>query len=141
MCMDKLVAELLTLLNDMLAGQERLLKLALARREAMRTFDVNRLEGLAGQERAETLAMAVVDRRRQVLVAQFRNLLGGGGRNVEPTVSEIARRVADRVKSQLLGLAGRLKERAELVGRNTRRNATRSDTVGEGLADGWQVVT
>ena len=32
--MDKLVTELLTLLRELLAGQDRLLKLALARREA-----------------------------------------------------------------------------------------------------------
>jgi len=138
MCMDKLVAELLTLLNEMLVGQERLLKLALARREAMRTFDVSRLEMLAGQERAETLAMAVIDRRRQVLVAQFRNVMG---RNVEPTVSEVAKRVAEPVKSQLLGLAGQLKQTVEQVERNTRINATISDAVVKGLAKVLKVVT
>ena len=138
MCMDKLVAELLNLLSEMLAGQERLLKLALARREAMRTYDVERMEAIAIQERTEMQTMVVVNRKRQVLVAQFRTLLG---RNVEPTVSEIAKRVAEPTKSRLLGLAGQLKQTVEQVERNTRINATVSDTVVKGLAKVLKVVT
>jgi hypothetical protein len=136
--MDKLVAELLTLLRELLAGQDRLLKLALARREAMRVFDIARLEMLAAQERTETLRMAGLDRQRQTLAGQFRAVLGKG---VEPTVSEIARRVNEPVKSRLLGLAGQLKETVEQVERNTRINATISETVVKGLAKVLKVVT
>ena len=138
MCMDKLVTELLTLLRELLAGQDRLLKLALARREAMRVFDIARLETLAAQERTEALRMAELDRKRQLLVGQFKAALGKG---VEPTVTEIARRVNEPVKSRLLGLAGQLKETVEQVERNTRINATISETVVKGLAKVLKVVT
>ena len=136
--MDKLVIELLGLLREMLAGQDRLLKLAVARREAMRAFDIGRLETLAEQERAEGARMAELDRRRQGLVGQFRAVLGKG---VEPTVTEIARRVNEPAKSQLLGLAARLKETVEQLERNTRINATVSETVVKGLAKVLKVVT
>jgi hypothetical protein len=136
--MDKLVTELLTLLRELLAGQDRLLKLALARREAMRVFDIARLETLAAQERTEALKMADLDRRRQVLVGQFRVVLGKG---VEPTVTEIARRVNEPMRSRLLGLAGQLKQTVEQVERNTRINATISETVVKGLAKVLKVVT
>ena len=136
--MDKLVAELLGLLRELLAGQDRLLKLALARREAMRAFDIGRLETLAEQERAEGARMAELDRRRQGLVGQFRAVLGKG---VEPTVTEIARRVNEPARSQLLGLAARLKETVEQLERNTRINATVSETVVKGLAKVLKVVT
>jgi hypothetical protein len=94
MCMNKLVTELLTLLSELLAGQQRLL--ALARREAMRAFDSAHMEALAERERAE--ALAAPNQRRALLVGQFRIL---PGRNVAPTVSETARRVADPRRSQL----------------------------------------
>jgi len=136
--MNKLVAELLGLLRELLAGQDRLLKLAVARREAMRAFDIGRLEALAGQERAEGLRMAELDRRRQALTGQFRAALGRG---VEPTVSEIARRVNEPMKSQLLGLAAQLKETVEQVERSARINATISETVVKGLAKVLKVVT
>jgi hypothetical protein len=136
--MDKLVAELLGLLRELFAGQDRLLKLALARREAMRAFDIGRLEALAGQERVEGARMAELDRRRQGLVGQFTAVLGKG---VEPRVSEIARRVNEPMRSQLLGLAAQLKETVEQLERNTRINATISETVVKGLAKVLKVVT
>jgi hypothetical protein len=138
MCMDKLVAELLTLLSELLAGQQRLLNLALARREAMRAFDIAHMETLAGQERAEAQALAAQERRRVLLVGQFRSILG---KNVEPTVSEIARRVGEPRKSQLLALAGQIKKTVEQVERHTRINATISETVVKGLARVLKVVT
>ena len=138
MCVDKLVHELLTLLRELLAGQDRLLKLAVARREAMRVFDIARLETLAAQERTEALRMADLDRRRQGLVGQFRAVLGKGA---EATVSEIARRVNEPARSQLLGLAAQLKETVAQVERSTRINATISETVVKSLAKVLKVVT
>ncbi len=135
---DKLVAELLMLLRELLAGQDRLLKLALARREAMRVFDIARLETLAAQERTEALRLGELDRRRQTLVGQFRAVLGKGA---APTVSEIALRANEPVKSQLLGLAAQLKETVKQVERNARINATISETVVKGLAKVLKVVT
>ena len=140
--MDKLVQELLSLLRDLLAGQERLLKLALARRDAMRIFDIQKLESLSSQERAETTTLASLDRRRQALVAQFRVHFGKTGINVlEPTVSEIARRSPEPAKTQLLALAAQLKETVEQLDRNTRINSAVSDSVVKGLAKVLKVVT
>jgi hypothetical protein len=136
--MDTLVTELLGLLRELLAGQERLLALALARREAMRTFDLERLETVAGQERAETLRMAELNKRRGTLTAQMQAALGGG---TAATVSEVARRVEEPMRSQLLGLAAQLKETVEKVERNARINATISETVVKGLAKVLKVVT
>ena len=138
MSMDKMINDLLTLLRDLLAGQQRLLKLALIRREAMRTYDIARLEMLAGEEKAETATMAALERRRQQVTAQIRATLP---RNVEPTVSEVARRAAEPAKSQLLALAAQLKETVEQVERNTRINATVSEAVVKGLAKVLKVVT
>ncbi len=136
--MDKLVTELLTLLRELLAGQERLLGLALARREAMRTLDISRLETVAGQERVETGRLAELDKRRMALTSQMRSAMGG---HVEVTVTEVARRVEEPAKSQLLALAAQLKETVEQVERNTRINATISETVVKGLAKVLKIVT
>jgi hypothetical protein len=138
MCMDKLVTELLTLLRELLAGQERLLGLALARREAMRTLDISRLETVAGQERVETGRLAELDKRRAALTSQMRAAMGG---QAAVTVTEVARRVEEPAKSQLLALAAQLKETVEKVERNTRINATISETVVKGLAKVLKIVT
>src|SRR5262245_37663154 len=136
--MDKLFNDLLSLLRELLAGQERLLKLALARREAMRICEVDRLALLAEHERTELQNLAALDRRRQALIPQFKAHLVRG---VEPTVSEIAKRAAEPMKSQLLGLAAQLKETVHQVERNTRINATVSEAVVKGLAKVLKVVT
>ena len=136
--MDKMVTELLTLLREIAAGQERLMKLSLARREAMRTFDAPRMEQLTLQERGEIATMGMLDKRRQALVMQFRNVLGKG---VEPNVTEIARRVAEPAKTQLLALAAQIRDAAERVERNARINATISEAVVKGLAKVLKVVT
>jgi hypothetical protein len=136
--MDKLVAELLTLLRELLAGQERLLGLALARREAMRTYDISRLETVAGQERVETVRQVELDKRRMALTSQMRAVMGS---NTAVTVTEVARRVEEPAKSQLLALAAQLKETVEQVERNTRINATISETVVKGLAKVLKIVT
>jgi hypothetical protein len=136
--MAKLVTELLTLLRELLAGQERLLGLALARREAMRTYDLARLETVAGLERVETAQMAELDKKRIALMGQMRTVLGAG---TAVTVTEVARRAEEPVRSQLLGLAAQLKETVEQLERNTRINATISETVVKGLAKVLKVVT
>ena len=136
--MDKLVNELLSLLRDLLVGQQQLLQLGLSRRDAMRTFDVTRMEALVGQEKAALERLTSLDRRRQQLMAQIRATMP---RNFEPTVSEIAKRSQEPQKSQLLTLAAQLKETVEQVERNTRINATISETVIKGLAKVLKVVT
>jgi len=136
--MDKQVQELLTLLRDMLAGQQQLLRLGHARREAMRIFEISRLDLLTAQEQIEVQKLAAMDRRRMALVQQFRALLPRG---TEPTVSEIAKRVAEPVKGQLLVLAAQIRDAAENVSRNARINATVSEGVIKGLARVLKVVT
>src|SRR3954468_4373713 len=100
--MDKLVIELLSLLRELLAGQQRLLALTLARREAMRSYDIDRLEALAEQERGALQAAALVDLKRKDLMARLKYTMGLAG---APTITEISKRVGDPQKSQLLGLA------------------------------------
>jgi FlgN protein len=138
MYMDKLVNELLTLLRELMTIQQRILNLTLTRREAMRTFDVARLEGLVEQEKLAAQALANSHRRRESLVQQFRSHLG---RNVQPTVSEIAQRTPEPARSQLLALAAQVKALVEQVERNNRINATVSETVVKGLAKVLKVVT
>ena len=136
--MDKLAIELINLLREMLLTQQRLLQIATSRQEAMRAFDIDRLNGLLEQERVEVQKADGFERRRNTLVHQFRGILGQG---VEPTVSEIAKRSGEPVKSQLLGLAGQLKAVVEQVDRTTRGNAKISETVVKGLAKVLKIVT
>ena len=95
--MDNVVKELLNLLSDLLACQERLLAMALARREAMRAFEVDRLEMLTEQQRLETQNLTTLDLRRKAIVSQFKPILRG----VEPTVTEISKRIGEPQKTQL----------------------------------------
>jgi len=135
--MDNVVKELLNLLSDLLACQERLLAMALARREAMRAFEVDRLEMLTEQQRLETQNLTTLDLRRKAIVSQFKPILRG----VEPTVTEISKRIGEPQKTQLLALASKIKSTVEQVDRNNRINATISDTVVKGLAKVLKVVT
>src|SRR5579862_1435721 len=105
--MDKLAAELLLLLRQILASQQQLLQLALLRRDAMRTFDIQRLEMLMQQEKAAAQNLTALDRRRQNLLPPIRALLG---RQVEANVTEIARRCQEPLKSQLLTLAAQVRD-------------------------------
>ena len=136
--MDKLILELMNLLRDMLATQQRLLQIATMRQEAMRAFDIERLNGILEQERAETQRAESFEKRRTTLVQQFRAILGKG---VDPSVSEIAKRCNEPVKSQLLGLAGQLRAVVEQVDRTTRINAKVSETVVKGLAKVLKIMT
>jgi hypothetical protein len=136
--MDKLVAELLTLLREILATQQRLLQLALARREAMRTFDVERMELMVERERLELENLSKLNLRRQDLASRFKAILG---RNVEPNVTEISKRIGEPQRSQLLGLAGEVRAVVEQLERNNRINATVCETVVKGLSKVLKVVT
>jgi hypothetical protein len=135
--MDKLAAELVALLTDMLHSQQRLLQIAVLRQDAMKSFDIERLNTLHDQERLETLNAEPFDLRRKNIIAQFRPLLGGA----EPSVSEIARRVNDPFRTQLLALAGQLKTVVEQLARHTRINASISESVVKGLAKVLKIMT
>jgi hypothetical protein len=138
MFMDKLVLELINLLTEMLLTQQRLLQIATARQEAMRSFDIERLNTLLEQERTETQRAESYEQRRTTLVGQFKNIMG---KNTPASITEIAKRANDPMKSQLLGLAGQLKSVVEQVDRTTRINARISETVVKGLAKVLKIMT
>ena len=136
--MDKLATELLNLLREMLLMQQQLLQIATARQEAMRLFDLKRLQSLTELEHAELQRAAKIETRRKALIFQLKAALGKG---IEPTVTEIAKRTSEPTKSQLLALASQLKAIVEQVDRTSRINAKVSETVMKGLAKVLKVVT
>jgi uncharacterized membrane protein YdfJ with MMPL/SSD domain len=138
MFMDKLILELITLLTEMLLTQQRLLQIATSRQEAMRSFDVERLNTLLEQERGETQRAEGYEQRRNKLVQQFQSL---AGKETPASVTEIAKRAGEPMKSQLLGLAGQLKGVVEQLDRHTRINAKISETVVKALAKVLKVMT
>jgi len=136
--MDKLVAELLTLLREILASQQRLLQIAVARQEAMRVYELERLNTLMDEERVETQRAEGLGLRRKMLMHQFQNLLG---RQVEAKVSEIAKRCGEPAKTQLQVLAAEIRTVVEQLDKHTRINAKVSETVVKGLAKVLRVMT
>lgn len=136
--MDKLVNELLKLLREILASQEALLRIAMARQEAMRVFDVEKLPALQEQERIEMQRGEALMQRRKMLVHQFGSVLGQG---VEPTVSEIAKRCGEPAKTQLVVIASQIKTVVGELDRHTRINAKVSETVVKGLSKVMKVMT
>ena len=136
--MDKLVAELLILLREILASQRRLLQIAAARQEAMRVYEIEKLNALIGQEKLETQQAESFSNRRRVLMNQFTNVLGRG---VEIKVSEIAKRCGEPQKTQLLVIASEIKSVTEQLDQNTRVNAKISESVVKGLAKVLKVMT
>jgi hypothetical protein len=136
--MDKLVTELLTLLREILASQQRLLQIAVARQEAMRVYEIDRLNALIEQEKVETQKAESFSNRRRVLMNQFTNVLGRG---VEIKVSEIAKRVGEPQKTELLVVAAEIKAVTEQLERNMRVNAKISESVVKGLAKVLKVMT
>ncbi len=136
--MDKLVAELLTLLREILASQRILLQIAVARQEAMRVYEIDRLNALIEQEKQETQKAESFSNRRRVLMNQFTNVLG---RQVEMKVSEIAKRCGEPAKTELLVVAAEIKGVTEELDRNMRVNAKISESVVKGLAKVLKVMT
>ena len=136
--MDKLTRELLDMLRATLDGQQRLLRIAVGRQEAMRTYDIERLNGLAEQERTELERAGDWERRRKDLVARFKAQFGP---QFTPTASEIARRCEEPGKTQILMVAAEIKKTVELIEQHTRINAKVSETVVKGLAKVLKVMT
>lgn len=136
--MDKLVSELLNLLREILASQQRLLQIAVARQEAMRVYEIEKLNVLIEQEKIETQKAETFANRRRVLMNQFTNVLGRG---VEIKVSEIAKRCGEPAKTELLVVAAEIKAVTEQLDRHTRMNAKISESVVKGLARVLKVMT
>jgi hypothetical protein len=136
--MDKVIGELLNLLREILANQQRLLQIAMARQEAMRVYDLGRLNSLTEEEKVEAQRAEGLVVRRRVVLHQLQNVLG---RQVEMKVSEIAKRCGEPAKTQLLGLAAEIKTVTEELDRRTRMNAKISETVVNSLAKVLKVMT
>jgi hypothetical protein len=136
--MDKLVLELINLLRGLLLTHQRLLQIALIRQEAMRVFDIERLNSLVEEERAETQNNQTYESLRKTLIGQFRQKLNVTG---EPSVSDIARHCVEPAKTQLLALAAQLRDVVDQLARHTRINARISEGVVKGLAKVLTVMT
>ena len=134
--MDKLVQELISLYQDLLASHERQLALAQGRLEAMRAYDVPLLTTLMEREEIESQNLEKLELRRKDVTVRLRRAMG-----TEPTTTLIAARTAEPQKSQLLGLAGRLRQVLEQVERINRINAKVSQAVVKSLAKVLKIVT
>jgi hypothetical protein len=133
---DKLARELIALFQELLTAHERQLSLAKSRLEAMRTYDLPLMNTLMEREEIAARNLELLELRRKDLIARLRRTLG-----VEPTTSLVAARVAEPVKSQLLGLAGRLKSVLEQLDRTNRINTKVSQAVIKSLARVLKIVT
>ncbi|HVX86036.1 MAG TPA: flagellar export chaperone FlgN [Phycisphaerae bacterium] len=140
--MDKLAQELINLLREMLESQRRLLAIALGRRQAMQAYDMERLNGLGEQEKAETERGTELEKKRTDLAVRFRQeTLRMGQAAAKFSVSEIAGRCQEPAKSQLLIVAAELKAVVEQVERHMRINAKVSEAVVKGISRVLKVVT
>jgi len=128
------LAGLIDLLQQLLAAHQRLLGLALARQNAMQTCDLGRLNDLLERERPEVQALERLEKQRKYLLHQLRIAAGPGQLGANPSITEIAERSPEPVRSELLGLAGKLKTVLTELGRVNRMNAKVSQGVTTGLA-------
>jgi hypothetical protein len=133
---DKLALELIALFQELLTAHERQLTLAKARLDAMRAYDLTLMTSLAEREEHEVRNLEVLEARRKDLIARIKRVLG-----TEPTTTLIAARLNEPLKSQLLGLAGRLKTVLEQADRVNRINAKISQSVIKSLAKVLKIVT
>lgn len=136
--MDKLVAELIELLESLLAAYTRLVAIATARREAMGAFDTAMLNKLLEREHKEIAECQLLEQRRRNLVEGFKRELG---RNIEPTTTEIARRSPEPLKSRILVLSAQIRKTVETLDRNNRINQRASQAVVGAIGRVMKVVT
>jgi hypothetical protein len=121
---DPEVAELETLLQQLLREHEELLVLAAAHREAISHADPHSLGSCVQRQNEVLQRVAELEKRRLGLMARLaekmkpltpRNSAGGTRRGIEtlpdrPTVSWIARTLPEPIRSRLVALAERLRE-------------------------------
>ncbi len=136
--MDKLANDLTLLLRELLASHQRLLQIATARQDALRTFDVERLNPLLERERTEVERLTMIEKLRKILVEQLKLKLG---KNVDPTISEFAKRLAEPRRSELLVLSSQIKSTVEQLDRYNRINSKVSESVVKSFAKILKIVT
>lgn len=135
--MDKLATELLNILRGTKAAHERLLALANQKLDAMRTYDVELLIKLTEREREELLAAEQLEAARKSLVIRLAAAL----KPAEPTTSNVAARVADPLKSQLLIAAAELRVVVERLTKANRLTGKISVAVVQSVAKVLKVFT
>jgi len=136
--MDNLAAQLVELLRELLAAQERQLALATRRQDAMRSYNLEGLNAVAQRERDEVVTLENLENRRKQLLSRIQATMG---RNVKVTTSEIAKRCKEPVKSQLLVVAAELRQAVAKVEAATRSNAKVSSAVVASIAKVLKIVT
>jgi flagellar biosynthesis/type III secretory pathway chaperone len=134
--MEKLAQEMIALFQELLAAHERQLSLAQARQAAMRAYDMPSLSGLLEREEIESRNIERLDLKRKDLVSRLRRVLG-----IEPNASAVASKVAEPFKSQLLGLAAKLRMTLEQIERINRTNAKISQAVITSLSKVLKIIT
>ena len=114
-------AQLVTALQNELQCQQQLAVLLENKLDAMRRYDVRRLEGLAEAEKQLLEKMQVVAvKRRHAAETLTKQLLGQLGRPA--TAKELAAASDEPVRSQLFSLSGLLAQECEKVQRLNRIN-------------------
>ena len=135
--MDKLATDLLDLLRETRVAHQRLLALANQKLDAMRTYDADLLLTLNERERTELLATEALELRRRALVARLAAALPG----TPGTVSNVAARVAEPLRSRLLVAAAELKDTVEQLTRANRVTQKVSVAVVQSVAKVLKIVT
>lgn len=139
--MDKLTQDLVNLLEEMLRSQRALLDVAVGRREAMRAYDIGRLQTLEAQEKAATDGADRLDKQRKLVLSEYRAQAAKENRPAPKGVTEIAARLGEPDRTRVLVLAAELKKVVEMLDRETRMNAKVSETVVRGMAKVLKIVT
>jgi hypothetical protein len=135
--MDKLATDLLDMLRGTKAAHQRLLAIANLKLDAMRTYDVDALLELAERERQELLATDQLELARRALQGRLATAL----RPAEATTSNLAARLSEPRKSQLLVAAAELREVIERLARTNRMTSKISLAVVQSVGKVLKIVT
>jgi hypothetical protein len=105
---DASVAELETLLRELITEYERLNELAGKRQDAMRHADTRTLGEMIGAENLSVQRVADLERRRLPLVGEMAKRLAAPPKT-EVTITWLAQRLSGAAGDRLAGLASRLR--------------------------------
>lgn len=105
---DSFAEQLETTLRGLVSAHEELLSLAAAQRSAISRADPRALADITAAQAAVVHRVVELERQRQVLVAAI--VKSTPVRDARPTITALARSLADPVRSRLIGLADRLRD-------------------------------
>lgn len=129
---DPMPLEVERLLRAFLAEQDRLREIAAARRRAIAAADPRAMARCVQDENEVVQRLAALDRERNALATAAAKRFpapAGAGRDWRPTLSWIAQRIEEPVRSSLLALAAELRERIETVRRENESVRMAADTL------------